>query len=40
MTDHGQIREPIPITTTFDFPGWEIERWVGPCHAHDASVRG
>ena len=28
---HGIIREPIPITTTFDFPGWEIEAWIGPC---------
>lgn len=27
----GIIREPIPITTTFDFPGWEIESWIGPC---------
>ena len=27
----GIIREPIPITTTFDFPGWEIQSWVGPC---------
>ena len=29
--DHGLIHEPIPITTTFDFPGWEIERHIGPC---------
>lgn len=31
MSDHGIITEPIPITTTFDFPGWTIERWLGPC---------
>ena len=37
MTDPGQgdnpgvIREPIPITTAFDFPDWTIEHWVGPC---------
>jgi uncharacterized protein YbjQ (UPF0145 family) len=29
--DPGMIRDPIPITTAFDFPGWEVERWVGPC---------
>lgn len=29
--DPGFFTEPIPITTTFDFPGWEIERWLGPC---------
>jgi len=27
----GFLTEPIPITTTFDFPGWRIERWLGPC---------
>jgi len=27
----GIFTEPIPITTTFDFPGWRIERWLGPC---------
>jgi len=27
----GIISEPIPITTTFDFPGWTVERWLGPC---------
>ena len=29
-TRRGLIAEPIPITTTFDFPGWTIDRWVGP----------
>lgn len=29
--DPGVFTEPIPITTTFDFPGWTIERWLGPC---------
>jgi uncharacterized protein YbjQ (UPF0145 family) len=28
---NGLFREPIPITTTFDFPGWEIQQWIGPC---------
>ena len=31
QADPGLIREPIPITTAFDFPGWTVERWVGPC---------
>ncbi len=31
MTDHGVLHEPIPITTAFDFPGWTIDQWVGPC---------
>lgn len=26
----GLITEPIPITTTFDFPGWTIQQWIGP----------
>jgi uncharacterized protein YbjQ (UPF0145 family) len=21
----------FPVTTVFEFPGWEIERWVGTC---------
>ena len=29
-SNDGLINEPIPITTTFDFPGWTIDRWVGP----------
>ena len=29
--EHWRISEPIPITTGFEFPGWKIERSLGPC---------
>ena len=27
----GAIPESIPVTTTFDFPDWKVERYVGAC---------
>ena len=27
----GEVITAIPVTTGFDFPGWTIERYVGPC---------
>jgi uncharacterized protein YbjQ (UPF0145 family) len=29
--EHWRVSEPIPITTAFSFPGWTIERSLGPC---------
>lgn len=29
--EQGMISEPIPITTSFDFPGWKVNHWIGPC---------
>lgn len=31
MSNPGAVSEPIPITTTFEFPGWRIQRYLGPC---------
>ena len=28
----GAIPESIPVTTTFDFPEWRVERYVGHCY--------
>jgi uncharacterized protein YbjQ (UPF0145 family) len=27
----GAIPESIPVATTFDFPDWKVERYVGAC---------
>ncbi|MEA2703795.1 MAG: hypothetical protein QOJ69_1872 [Actinomycetota bacterium] len=27
----GAIPESIPVTTTFDFPDWKVDRYVGAC---------
>ena len=27
----GAIPESIPVSTTFDFPDWKVERYVGAC---------
>jgi len=26
-----QTTAALPVTTAFDFPGWEVQRYLGPC---------
>jgi uncharacterized protein YbjQ (UPF0145 family) len=27
----GEVITDVPVTTAFDFPDWQIQRYVGPC---------
>jgi uncharacterized protein YbjQ (UPF0145 family) len=31
QTGSGAVPSSIPVTTTFDFPEWRVERYVGGC---------